>query len=387
MCWPQHADHAANAEQLRDQLRAGGFTGVVVLTGPQERRRRRAVRRCCGREYVQHWCASPANCPRSPGEPPRLYVVTRNAQTVLADDRANLEQAGLRGLLRVIGAEHPHLRATQIDVDDAHRRRAAGAPTAQRAPTRTRPPGATAQWYTARLCPSSAAPRGAANHRRRPRARRHAPADPHPRRSGDAGIRRLRPGSAGPGQIEVAVSASSINFADVLVAFGRYPTFDGRLPQLGIDFAGVVTAVGPDVTDHKVGDHVGGLSANGCWGTFVTCDARLAVTLPAGLTDDQAAAVTTAYGHRLVRPARPGPDQGRRQGADPLRDRRRRPGGDRDRPRRRRRDLRHRRQRGASSSCCATWESSTSTTRAASSSPSRSAATPTATASTSCSTR
>ena len=81
----------------------------------------------------------------------------------------------------------------------------------------------------------------------------------------------------------------------------------GGQPQLGTDFAGVVTAVGPDVTDHKVGDHVGGLSANGCWGTFVTCDAHLAVTLPAGLTDDQAAAVTTAtatawYGlHDLAR--------------------------------------------------------------------------------------
>jgi polyketide synthase 5 len=99
----------------------------------------------------------------------------------------------------------------------------------------------------------------------------------------------------GPGQIEVAVSASSINFADVLVAFGRYPSFDGRPAQLGTDFAGVVTAVGPGVTDHKVGDRIGGLSANGCWGTFITCDARLAVTLPAGLSDEQAAAVTTAH--------------------------------------------------------------------------------------------
>ena len=62
-------------------------------------------------------------------------------------------------------------------------------------------------------------------------------------------------------------------------------SFDGRQPQLGTDFAGVVTAVGPDVTDHQVGDHVGGMSANGCWATFVTCDARLAATLPAGLTD------------------------------------------------------------------------------------------------------
>ncbi len=56
----------------------------------------------------------------------------------------------------------------------------------------------------------------------------------------------------GPGQVAVAVSASSINFADVLVAMGRYPSIDGGQPELGGDFAGVVTAVGPDVTDHRV---------------------------------------------------------------------------------------------------------------------------------------
>ena len=37
----------------------------------------------------------------------------------------------------------------------------------------------------------------------------------------------------GPGEIEVAVTASSINFADVLVAFGRYPSFEGHLPRAG----------------------------------------------------------------------------------------------------------------------------------------------------------
>ena len=42
---------------------------------------------------------------------------------------------------------------------------------------------------------------------------------------------------------------------------------------------------------------------------IVTCDARLAVMLPPGLTDDQAAAVSTASRHRLVRPARPGKDR------------------------------------------------------------------------------
>ena len=38
-----------------------------------------------------------------------------------------------------------------------------------------------------------------------------------------------------------------------------------------------------------------GSPGNGCWATFVTCDARLAATLPPGLTDDQAAAVSTAH--------------------------------------------------------------------------------------------
>src|SRR5271165_4774064 len=48
----------------------------------------------------------------------------------------------------------------------------------------------------------------------------------------------------------------------------------------------------------RVGDQVAGFSglANGCWGTFVTCDARLAATLPPGLTAGEAAAAARAYG-------------------------------------------------------------------------------------------
>ena len=244
--------------------------------------------------------------PEIPGEPPRLYVVTRTAQTVLAGDRPNLEQAGLRGLMRVIGIEHPHLRATQIDVDEA-----TDAEQLARQLLSESDEDETAwrngQWYAARLCPTPLRPEErqttVANHERDGmRLQIRTPGDLESMEL--VAAERVPPG---PGQIEVAVTASSINFADVLVAFGRYPAFEGRLPQLGTDFAGVVTAVGPDVTDHEVGDHVGGLSPNGCWGTFITCEANLAVTLPVGLTDQQAAAVTTAtatawYGlHELAR--------------------------------------------------------------------------------------
>ncbi|WP_304621385.1 MULTISPECIES: sulfolipid-1 biosynthesis phthioceranic/hydroxyphthioceranic acid synthase [unclassified Mycobacterium] len=293
MSWPQQIDHISNAEQLGNHLRADGFTGVVILTGPKngDADDQGAL---LGRDYVQHLVRIARELADLPGEPPRLYVVTRNAQTVVSNDEPNLGQAGLRGLVRVIGMEHPHLGASQIDVDestDAEQLAQQLLCGSEEDETAWR----NGAWYHARLCPAPLLPEerqtAVANHEcDRMRLQIRTPGDLESLEL--VACDRVPPG---PGQIEVAVSASSINFADVLVAFGRYPAFEGRLPQLGTDFAGVVTAVGPDVTGHKVGDHVGGLSADGCWGTFLTCDARLAVTLPAGLADDQAAAVTTAH--------------------------------------------------------------------------------------------
>ncbi|BBY06289.1 sulfolipid-1 biosynthesis phthioceranic/hydroxyphthioceranic acid synthase [Mycobacterium noviomagense] len=293
MCWPPQADHASNREQLANHLRAGGFSGVVILTGPKNGGADDQSPRL-GREYVQHLVRITRELPEISGESPRLYVVTRNAQTVLAGDRPNLEQAGLRGLLRVIGTEHPHLRVAQIDMDeatDAERLAQQLLGDSEEDETAWR----NDAWYTARLSLAPLLPEErkttVANHESdRIRLQIRTPGDLQTMEL--VACERVSPG---PGQIEVAVTSSSINFADVLVAFGRYPAIEGRLPELGTDFAGVVTAVGPDVTDHKVGDHVGGLSPDGCWGTFVTCDARLAVTLPAGLSDGQAAAVTTAH--------------------------------------------------------------------------------------------
>jgi polyketide synthase 5 len=293
LVWPPEADHPATAELLRSNLAARGFTGVVVLTGPQDQSAAKlsAFR---GEEHVAHLVRIARELPDIPGEPPRLYVVTQKAQTVVAGDRPNLEQAGLRGLIRVIGSEHPHLRATHIDFDET-----SDAEQLARQLTSGSEEDETAwrngQWYTARLSQTPLRPEERHSRLVKPE---HDGLRLQIRTPGDlesvelAAFERVAPG---PGEIEVAVRASSINFADVLVAFGRYPSFEGHLPQTGTDFTGVVSAVGPGVTAHRVGDHVGGISANGCWGTFVTGDARLAVTLPPGLTHGQAAAITTAH--------------------------------------------------------------------------------------------
>jgi acyl transferase domain-containing protein/acyl carrier protein len=292
MTWPQHSDHRANAEMLGAHLGADRVSAVVILTGPHNGN---PDEECAllGGEYVRH-VVRIARAITEIDEEPRLYVVTRNAQTVLPDDVANLEQAGLRGLVRAISTEYPHLRATQIDMDgdtEAEQLAQQLLGTSEEDETAWR----NGQWHTARLSPAPL----------RPEERRTAVVD-HPhggmrvqiRTPGDletmelAAFERIPPG---PGEIEVAVTASGVNFADALFASGLHSGIDGDATQLGMDFVGVVTAVGPNVTTHRVGDRVGGLSKNSCWATFVTCDARLAVTLPPGLTDDQAAALGATH--------------------------------------------------------------------------------------------
>ncbi|MDX1872717.1 sulfolipid-1 biosynthesis phthioceranic/hydroxyphthioceranic acid synthase [Mycolicibacterium sp. 120266] len=294
MVWPQHSDHDAQAVRLRELLDAHAFGDVLVVTPPRRRGAADELSGVRGADNVRHLVHIVRELPEVAGQAPRLHVVTRNAQTVLADDIANLDEAGLRGLVRVISTEYPQLRPTQIDVDDytdaAHvaAQLVSGSDEDESA-------WRGGKWYSARLVPGPL----------RPEERRTTVVNPardglrlQIRTPGDietlelAAFERIAPG---PGQIEVAVTASNLNFADVLIAFGRYPSFEGRQPKLGGDFAGVVTAVGPGVVGHKVGDRVGGVSADGTWATFVTCDANLAVTLPPGLPTNRAAAVPSAH--------------------------------------------------------------------------------------------
>src|ERR1043165_902231 len=62
-------------------------------------------------------------------------------------------------------------------------------------------------------------------------------------------------GDPGPGEIRIRQSAIGVNFIDIYQRSGLYAV--PSLPAvLGVEGAGVVTAVGPDVTDLKAGDRV-----------------------------------------------------------------------------------------------------------------------------------
>ena len=86
----------------------------------------------------------------------------------------------------------------------------------------------------------------------------------------------------------VKLSASGVNFIDVYQREGRYKV---PLPfVLGQEGAGVVTAVGADLKSLKVGDRVAWTGLLGAYAEYAAVPVDRLVPIPAGVTDQQAAA-------------------------------------------------------------------------------------------------
>jgi NADPH2:quinone reductase len=86
----------------------------------------------------------------------------------------------------------------------------------------------------------------------------------------------------------VKIAASGVNFIDVYFREGRYKAPLPLVP--GQEGAGTVAAVGNDVKSVKVGDRVGWTSVLGSCAEYAAVPADRLVPIPAGVTDQQAAA-------------------------------------------------------------------------------------------------
>ncbi|WP_243653210.1 type I polyketide synthase [Pseudonocardia endophytica] len=100
-------------------------------------------------------------------------------------------------------------------------------------------------------------------------------------------------------EVRVGIRAAGLNFRDVLNALGMYP---GDAGLFGSEAAGVVTEVGPDVTDLAAGDRVTGMLFGG-FGPLGVTDERMLTPVPDGWDWETAASMPlvflTAY-HALV---------------------------------------------------------------------------------------
>jgi len=228
----------------------------------------------------------------------RLWIVTQGGQAVTADEDINLSQAALRGIGRVAGYEHAEQRLTLIDLDPS----AADSASVLARELLADAPEDEVAWrggerLAARLVK---APLHDGTWQFRPRRTVHYGRDGFAldlARPGNLDTMGLvvRPRRApAAGEVEIQVLAGALNFRDVLLAMGLYPTSDGAQPPLGGDCAGVVSRVGPDVTGLQPGDRVFTL-ASGSFATYVTTPADLVAAIPEGMTAAEAAVVPAVY--------------------------------------------------------------------------------------------
>ncbi|GAA2118269.1 hypothetical protein GCM10009802_19820 [Streptomyces synnematoformans] len=220
-----------------------------------------------------------------------LILLTRHAHALPADADPTTDPAhtALWGLARSAQAEHPG-RIHLVDTDD-------------HPDTRTHLPHALAHTLTTDT-PQLALHHGTPHTPHLTHLRDDPPLTPpagasawrlDTARPGTLESLQLRPATEAveplaPGTVRVSVRAAGLNFRDVLMALGMYPGEQ----IMGSEGAGVVTEVGPGVTDLAPGDRVLGLLPHS-FGPLAVADRRMLAPMPTGWTFAQAAAVPVVF--------------------------------------------------------------------------------------------
>ena len=101
-------------------------------------------------------------------------------------------------------------------------------------------------------------------------------------------LRELPTPTPGPGEALVQIEACGVNFIDIYLREGRYPSPLPFIP--GQEAAGVVVGVGPDVSSVKVGDRVAWCGVPGTYAQFAVAPVARLIAIPDGVTTRQAAA-------------------------------------------------------------------------------------------------
>ncbi|WP_328463772.1 NAD(P)H-quinone oxidoreductase [Actinoplanes sp. NBC_00393] len=96
---------------------------------------------------------------------------------------------------------------------------------------------------------------------------------------------------AAEGEVVVDVTATAVNRADVLQRQGFYPPPPGAPAYPGLECSGVISAIGPGVTGHHVGERVCALLAGGGYAERVAVPAGQLLPVPAGLSLVESAAL------------------------------------------------------------------------------------------------
>jgi NADPH:quinone reductase len=99
----------------------------------------------------------------------------------------------------------------------------------------------------------------------------------------------------GEGEVLVKVAAAGVNRPDVMQRQGLYPPPKGATDIPGLEIAGEVVALGPNVTRWKVGDQVMALVVGGGYAQYCPAHESHCLPIPHGLSMTEAAAIPETF--------------------------------------------------------------------------------------------
>ena len=121
---------------------------------------------------------------------------------------------------------------------------------------------------------------------------------------GDADVLRIEDiviGEPAAGEVRLRVHAIGLNRTEVTLRSGRSPVKAALPSSIGFEAAGIIEALGADVTGFAVGDRVALVPAYGAaqyalYGEVALAPARSLVAIPDRVSFSEAAATWVAYG-------------------------------------------------------------------------------------------
>jgi NADPH2:quinone reductase len=97
------------------------------------------------------------------------------------------------------------------------------------------------------------------------------------------------------GEVLIRVAAAGVNRPDVLQRMGFYPPPSGTTDIPGLEVAGEIVQVAPDVDAARIGEKVCALLAGGGYATYAAAPLVQCLPIPSSLTVEEAAALPETY--------------------------------------------------------------------------------------------
>ena len=98
-----------------------------------------------------------------------------------------------------------------------------------------------------------------------------------------------------PGEVLIQVAGAGVNRPDCLQRAGAYPPPPDASPILGLEVAGKIVAVGPEVKDHAVGEDVCALVPGGGYAEYCATPSAWCLPIPKRITLQEASSLPETY--------------------------------------------------------------------------------------------